>query len=151
METMSKFNGSKNETGAKPKLTSTGKKENVNGYETEQYVCETPTFKATYWIAPKYPDAASILKQLEVLDSGVWKPKNTEMPDYRDFPGLPIKFDITVNGSQITTTLTSIRQDALNDSEFTAPKDFQEVKAPEMKFAPAESETKPAAEASPKP
>jgi len=149
-EMMSKFNEQKR-TAEKPKLTPTGKKATINGYETEQYVCETPTFKATYWIAPKYPDGAAILRQLQLLNSEAWKPRNMGMPDYRDFPGLPIKTVVSMSGNQVTTTLTSITQDPLNDVEFSVPKDFQEVKAPEMSAAPPQqNEKKPAAEASPK-
>jgi hypothetical protein len=150
MDTLNKFNG-KDETAAKPKLTATGKKESINGYETEQYVYETPSFKAVYWIASKYPNASVILKQLEVLNSGTWNPKNNAMPDYRDFPGLPIKFVVTVGGNQVTTTVTAIKEDSLSDSEFTVPKDFQELKAPEMKLGPPQDEMKPAAGSSPKP
>ena len=39
----------------KPKLTSTGKKEKINGYDTEEFVCDAPSFKAHYWIALNYP------------------------------------------------------------------------------------------------
>src|SRR6266567_9179264 len=88
-EMIDKFNAKK-ETVEKPKLTPTGKKEMINGYETEQYVYETPSFKATYWIASKYPDGAAILKQLQSLNSEVWNPKRIGVPDYRDFPGSPL-------------------------------------------------------------
>ena len=148
METLRKFNG-QSETAAKPKLTATGKRETISGYETEQYVYETPSFKATYWIAPKYPDASAILKQMEVLNSGAWKPKDMLMPDYTDLPGLPIKSVVTLHGNEVTTTLTSIKEDSLSDSEFTAPKDFQERKSPEMELAP--HPTRPAAPSSPNP
>src|SRR6202030_1941697 len=36
------------------KLALTGKKETINGYETEEYSYETPQFKASFWIADKY-------------------------------------------------------------------------------------------------
>jgi hypothetical protein len=150
-EMMSKFNG-KDEPVGKPKLTPTGKKETINGYEAEQYVCEAPSFKATYWIAPKYPDAATILRQLQSLNSEAWKPKNMRMPDYTDFPGLPIKTIVSMGGNQVTTTLTSIKQETLSDAEFSVPKDFKEVKVPEMNAASSQqNENKPAAVVSPKP
>src|SRR6266513_1071333 len=41
----------KKEGAAKAKLTPTGQKETVNGYQTEQYTYDGPDFKATYWIA----------------------------------------------------------------------------------------------------
>src|SRR5438132_3221924 len=43
-ETIKKFNPQKENT-EKPKLVSTGKKETINGYETEQYVYEGTDFK----------------------------------------------------------------------------------------------------------
>src|SRR5206468_6603512 len=55
----------KQEGAAKTKLTPTGQKETVNGYQTEQYTYDGPNFKATYWIASNYPDGAAILAQLQ--------------------------------------------------------------------------------------
>jgi len=151
METLNKFSGKQESSAMQSKLTATGKKEAINGYETEEYVYETPSFKATYWIAPKYPNTSAILKQLEVLNSGAWKPKDMPMVNYTDFPGVPIKSVVTVNGNEITTTVTAIKEDSLSDSEFTVPKDFQEVKSPEMKLEPTQNQATPAGGASPKP
>src|SRR5260370_10732762 len=74
-ETINKFNGDK-QVSAKPKLTPSGRKETINGYETEEYVYETPRFKASFWVATKYPNAAAILKQLQAPISGAWKQSN---------------------------------------------------------------------------
>ena len=151
-EMIGKFNGKKEQV-EKAKLTPTGKKETIAGYETEQYLYETPGFKATYWIAPKYPDGASILKQLQSLNSEAWNPKRIGMPDYRDFPGLPLKTVVSVGGSDVTTTLTAVKQDPVNDAEFAIPADFQEVKMPDMSalLQNEKGEKKLPAEASPKP
>lgn len=148
---ISKFSD-KNKSSEKPKLVPTGKKEVINGYETEEYVCDAPMFKANYWIALKYPDGAAILKQLQSLKSEMWNPTNTNMPDYRDFPGLPIKTVISTGGNQvITSTLISVKQDPLKDDEFSVPKDFREMKVPEIGKIIQEDEEKPASVASPKP
>lgn len=142
----------KNKSAEKPKLSPTGKKETINGYETEEYVCDTPMFKANYWIAPKYPDGAAILKQLQSLKSEMWNPTSANLPDYRDFPGLPIKTVISTGGNQvITSTLTSVKQDPLSDAEFSVPKDFREMKVPDIGSMLQEKEKKPAPVASPKP
>jgi len=140
-EMIKKFN-SKKDSAEKAKLVSTGKKETINGYETEQYAYDEPDFKATYWIALNYPDGAAILKQLQAIKSEAWNATNTKVPDYRDFPGLPIRTHITMtkphegtasnstvpgSGTEITTTLTSIKQDPLSDAEFAVPKDYQEM------------------------
>ena len=146
---ISKYAG-KNEKSGKPKLTAAGKKETINGYEAEEYVCNTSFGKATYWIAPKYPDGIAILKQLQSLKSEIWNPTNSTMPDYRDFPGLPIKTIMDMGGSVVTSTVTSVKQDPLSDADFVVPKDFQEVKAPEMSTLLEKNEREPAV-ASPTP
>ena len=127
-ETINKFNGG--EKPAAPNLTPTGKKETINGYETEEYVYQTPQFKASFWVATKYPDAAGILKQLQAPMAGAWKPSNVGMPDYTDFAGLPLKTVISVGDNQVVTTIMSIKQDSINATDFEVPKDFQELKKP---------------------
>jgi Domain of unknown function (DUF4412) len=116
--------------GEKSKLSPTGKREIINGYQAEQYSHETPKFKAIYWIATNYPDGGAILKQLQSAE--VWKTSNTYMPDYRDFPGLPIKTILSVGGKEITATLIAVKQDPLSDTDFMIPKDYQEMKLPDM-------------------
>jgi len=151
MEMAQQFKGKngKKETKERPKFVATGKKETVNGYETEQYTWETPDFKATYWIALNYPDGAAILKQLQAINPDIWKTSNTQMPDYRDFPGLPIKTLILIGGNQITTTLTAVKQDPLSDADFTIPKDYQEMKLPDMSGLLQQNATPPPAAPSP--
>jgi len=76
---------------------------------------------------------------------------------YRDFPGLPVRTRITMarphaataresttaGGTEITTTLVSVKQDPLNDVEFTIPTNFQEMSMPDIfggkKTAPSAS------------
>jgi hypothetical protein len=112
------------------KLTPTGKKDKVSGYDTEEYVLQKPQFTASFWVATKYPDAASVLKEMEGPMSGPWKPTNMGMPDYSDFTGVPLKTVISVGSNQVSTTILSIKHDAVNSSEFEVPKDFQELKKP---------------------
>src|SRR2546423_8067397 len=50
-EAISKFEGGQKSPA--PKLTPTGKKETISGYETEEYVYETPRFKASFSVATK--------------------------------------------------------------------------------------------------
>lgn len=150
MQMAGQFNNSAQKPAEKPKLVATGKKEVINGQETEQYTYESPEFKATYWIAPKYPNGTAILKQLQTLNPDVWKMSNRQMPDYHDFPGLPVKTVVTMRGTEITTTLVSVKEDPLNDAEFTVPKDYQEMKLPDMSGLLKES-APPAASVAPTP
>lgn len=149
-ETISKYNADAPNT-EKPKLSPTGKKDTIGGYDTDEYVYQTPQFKATFWLARSYPAAVSILKQMQAPVSKSWKPSNLGMPDYRDFPGVPLKTVISVGGTEVSTTVTSIQEGPLSDSEFTVPKDYQELKPPAMSTAPQPSGTMsaPAASATP--
>ena len=137
----------KKEGAAKVKLTPTGQKETVNGYETEQYTYDGPDFKATYWIASNYPDGAAILAQLQSIQSEFWNAANPGAPDYRDFPGLPIRTRMTTTkqsqatkpggttlggATEITSTIISANQNPISDSEFTVPSDFKETKLPDI-------------------
>jgi Domain of unknown function (DUF4412) len=128
-ETITKFDDGK-QSAPQRKLTPTGKKETINGYETEEYTYETPQFKASFWVASKYPDAAGILKQMQAPVSGAWKPSNMGMPDYTDFPGLPLRTVISVGDNKVVTTIASIKNDPISATEFDVPKDFQELKKP---------------------
>jgi Domain of unknown function (DUF4412) len=126
-ETITKFDESKPSA---PKLTPTGKKETINGYETEEFVYQTPQFKASFWVATKYPDATGILKQMQAPFSGAWKPSKMGIPDYTDFAGLPLKTVISLGANQVVTTIMSIKKDSINATDFDIPKDFQELKKP---------------------
>lgn len=136
-EMVKKFSA-QTETVSRPKFVATGRKESVNGYETEQYSCDAPDFKATYWIALNYPNGAEILKQLQSIKSDAWKAANTALPDYHDLPGIPLRTRMVLKSgensgqSEINTTINSIKTDALSDSEFSIPGDFKEMQMPDI-------------------
>lgn len=132
-ELASKYGGVSSSATAKAKLTPTGKKEMINGYETEEYVRESPSIKESYWIALKFPDSAAIVKQLQAISPAAWNDVAKGMLDYRDFPGLPLRTIIKTQGNEIISTMTSIKQDPLSEAEFSVPKDFQELKVPNLK------------------
>ena len=139
---------SSNKAGAdKPRLTPTGQREMINGYDTEQYTYEGPDFKATYWIAPKYPNGGAVLAQLQSIKSELWDAANTKMPDFRDFPGLPIRMRMIVDKenhasehgasdsghlTEITTTVTGVSLDPIAASQFTVPPGFKETSLPDI-------------------
>jgi hypothetical protein len=117
-------------TTEKPKLVATGKKTTINGYEAEEYVAETAKFKASYWIAPKFPGSAEILKQLQAVIPAAWNDLAKGMLDYHDLPGFPLKTQVKLADEEVTSTVISIKQDPLSEAEFSVPKDFQEMKMP---------------------
>ncbi len=142
-ETAARFTA-KVEPNEKPKLVATGRKETVNGYETEEYLSETPEFKATYWIALSYPEGADVLKQLQTVTPQAWGLGDNSMPDYRDFPGVPLRTRIVLGGKEIVSTVTSIKTDPVPETEFTPPAGFEEMKMPDIgKMLGTKPEAKP--------
>jgi hypothetical protein len=106
----------------------TGKKEKINGYETEGYTAETSKYKATYWVAKTYPDFQTILNQMKLLQKSIFASVRKAMPEYYDFPGLPIRTKIKFRDQpEFTTTISSVSQAALPDSDFSAPADYSEM------------------------
>lgn len=131
-EMAAKYSGDPAAAAEKSTLRSTGRKETVYGYEAEEYVRESPSLKECYWIALQYPDSAAIVKQLQSVIPAAWNEVAKGMLDYRDFPGLPLRTIIKTEGKEIVSTITSIKQDALSEAEFSVPKDFQELKVPNL-------------------
>jgi hypothetical protein len=139
---------SSNKAGSdKPRLTPTGQREMINGYDTDQYTYDGSDFKATYWIAPNYPNGAAVLAQLQAIKSELWDAANTKMPDFRDFPGLPIRMRMIVGKEnpgrehgasglgfpiEITSNVTGVSLDSIADSQFTVPANFKERKLPDI-------------------
>jgi hypothetical protein len=141
-ELANKYGGT---TAEKPKLTATGKKTTINGYEAEEYIGETKLFKATYWIAPSFPDSAAIMKQLQAVIPAAWNDLAKGMMDYRDLPGFPLRTQVKTSEGEITSTVTAIKRDPLSDAEFLVPADFQELKIPNVQISGDNPEPAPSA------
>ncbi|MDQ2868095.1 MAG: DUF4412 domain-containing protein [Verrucomicrobiota bacterium] len=141
-EMANKYAG-KNEDKTKPELVPTGKMETVNGMDTEIYTTKGGTRPVTYWIAKNYPNAAAILKQMQAMLPKQWTMTQGGMPDYRDFPGLPVKTEFDMGGKKVTTTLVSVKEDPISDAEFTIPADYSELKIPGLEPAKAAASPTP--------
>jgi hypothetical protein len=124
--------GQKKAFAQKPKLVPTGRKETINGYEADEYTCEAEGFKANYWFSTTYPNAAEIMKQLQTMTPAAWNIGAQNMPDYRDFPGLPLRSDLTIEGKHVVTTIASVTQEPISDTDFAPPAGFTEMKMPDI-------------------
>ena len=131
-ELATKYGGT---TSEKSKLVATGKIMTIDGYEAEEYTAETKLFKARYWIAPGFPDSAAIMKQLQAVIPAAWNDVAKGMMDYRDLPGFPLRSHVMIGDDEITSTVVAVKRDPLSDAEFTVPKDFQEMKVPNVKIS----------------
>ena len=128
-----------------PKLVATGRKMTLNGYQAEEYVGETKLFKAKYWIAPDFPDSAAIMKQLQGVIPSAWNDLAKGLMDYRDLPGFPLRTEVKMDEEEITSTVTAVKRENLSEAEFVPPKDFQEMKVPNMDISSEKSEPAPSA------
>lgn len=123
----------KEEAPAQPAPKPTGKKETINGYETQEYVSDSPKFHASYWVAPAYPNYAAILQQMSVLRNGAFASVTKGMPDYGALPGMPMRTHVkTGSDHEITSTIESISVSPLPDTDFTVPAGYSEMKMPDL-------------------
>jgi Domain of unknown function (DUF4412) len=124
----------------------TGKKATIDGYETSEYVTDSPKFHASYWVATSYPDYKNIMEQMAILQKGAFASISKDMPDYHALPGLPLRTQVKyADQPEITSTIESISLAPLPDSDFTVPSDYSEVKMPDFhgKQEPAASAAAP--------
>jgi uncharacterized protein DUF4412 len=141
-EMAAKYSGT---TSEKTKIVATGKKMTINGYEAEEYIAESKAFKAHYWIAPNFPNSAEIMKQFHAIIPAAWTDLAKGIMDYRDLPGFPLRTQVTLDDSDIVSTLVAVKTDPLSDAEFVPPKDFTEMKMPNIKISGDSPEASPSA------
>lgn len=154
MEQVQKAKGSaKDDTQAK--LTATGQKETINGFETAIYTSKVGGASMKYWIAKDFPQAEKIIaafKQMQQSPMAAMARQMASQPT--DFPGVPVKVEINQPGAQtsIVTTIVSAKEQPLDASEFAVPADYQTLEMPSFGGAgmpgahPARHKTNPASE-----
>jgi Domain of unknown function (DUF4412) len=111
----------------------TGRKETIAGYETEEYVSDSPNYQASYWVAKSYPNYQNILQQMSLLQQGAFASISKGLPDYHALPGLPLRTKIKTPGQgEITSTIESVSLSPVAASEFDVPPGYSELKMPEL-------------------
>ena len=120
----------RNEAGAenRPRLNGTSRTVIVSGQKTEIYKFETGSLKATYWIARDFPDATTILNNLEIFQKstafGVLKDR---MPSPSEFPGMPLKTEIVIGDRKVTNTLISVIRRKIDPAVFEIPENYSSI------------------------
>ncbi len=116
----------------KSKLTPLGRKETVNGMPTDVFTTDTSVGKATYYIATNYPDAAAIMKEMKASQPAALANSGTNVPDFRDLPGIPVKIEMDTVRGHVVMTLVSVKRDPIPIGEFSVPADYTEMKMPDI-------------------
>lgn len=104
-----------------PKITATGKKEKVQGYECEIYTMEIMGLSTKMWIAKDYPGYEKLKKELSVLEK-LGSPGAAKQPP---LPGLALKTEMEQQGMKITTALVSLKEQPVDESIFSVPAGYK--------------------------
>jgi hypothetical protein len=112
----------------KAKLTPLGRKETVNGMPTEVFTTDTSIGKATYYIAMNYPDGPAIIQEMKASQPSALTNSGTNIPDFRDLPGVPVKIEMDTARGHVVMTLISAKRDPIPSSVFDVPANYTEMK-----------------------
>jgi Domain of unknown function (DUF4412) len=116
----------------KAKLTPLGRKETVNGMPTEAFTADTSIGKATYYIAMNYPDGPAIIQEMKAAQPSVFATSGTNIPDFRDLPGVPVKIEMDTARGHVVMTLISAKRDPIPNSVFDIPANYTDMKMPDL-------------------
>ena len=118
-----------------PKLTPTGTKEKISGYDCEIFTANLGTVMVTYWIARDFPNYLAVLAQMENMRAGSISAMGKGlMPELKDFTGMQIKTELDMGGQKVTTVLVSVKEENVDPASFEIPTDYKEVNAPALNF-----------------
>lgn len=123
-------------------LTPIGRKETIGGYASDEYTC-TPHLpanvsekhwtaaagmKTTLWLSKSVPDYASILQEMSAFYvEGPLAPRLKSLfgSDLAALPGFPVRIVYEFQpGQAVTSTVVSISNKPIADSEFDIPVDY---------------------------
>ena len=116
----------------KGKLTPLGRKETVNGMPTEVFTADTSVGKATYYIAMNYPDGPAIIQEMKAAQPSALANSGTNIPDFRDLPGVPVKIEMDTARGHVVMTLISAKRDPIPNNVFDIPANYTDMKMPDL-------------------
>lgn len=103
------------------KVTATGQKEKVDGYDCEIYLSENNGMVVKMWITLNYPNQDKLREQLKVM-AKLADPTAEKQPDV---PGIAIKTEFEQQGLKFTTKLVSLKDGPIDDAKFAIPTDYK--------------------------
>lgn len=103
------------------KVTATGEKEKVDGYDCEIYLSENMGMTVKMWVAKSYPNGDKLREEMKVM-AKLGTPGGPQQPEV---PGIAIKTEFVQQGMKFTTRLVSIKTDSIDDSRFAIPTDYK--------------------------
>ncbi|MEO6054105.1 MAG: DUF4412 domain-containing protein [Chthoniobacterales bacterium] len=110
----------------------TGKKQKINGFDTEEYVTTLNGGKMTLWLAKNVPNQELLVQQFKKLSAAGSQTGGPQI-DYSTLPGFPIRIEmVSPDNVKSAMTVMSIQEVTLPDSDFQAPADYKQTQMPTM-------------------
>jgi len=127
-EAMKNLLGTQTKDSRELEFEPTGKKETLNGYETEEYKTTLNNIEIRFMIAKAFPNYQKLVTTLYNVQSSpaMMAFRSLSIPPEK-YPGMPIRSEVEVAGKKIVTTLDSAVETTLPDSDFTVPTDYKEM------------------------
>ena len=107
----------------------TGKKEQINGYDTDEFVGKIAGLSVRVQVAKDFPNYQALLSALYAAQNapGLNLFRALSIPPDK-YPGMPIRTTIEVLGQPVVTTVDYVQQSTLSESEFAIPEGYTELK-----------------------
>ena len=140
-----------NASGTSSTPNSTGKKQKINGFETEQFLWESPRGKFTFWITKDFPSATQDPKPRETITKSFSQAQAGAAGFFPGpLPGLPIRTEsefpipkpVGLTAQQLKqggfvegqsmkaiSTVVSVSEASIDDSEFQIPPGYTELRS----------------------
>lgn len=115
--------------GATPPLKATGQSEKVGDYDCDVYTWTDGNTTSKLWVAKNHPQAAALKAFEKQMKSGFFGGMQVG-PDTSTLPGPAIKTETTTQGTTVTSTITSIKEQDVDAKEFDVPSDYQTMQLP---------------------
>ncbi len=103
------------------KITATGQREKVDGYDCEIYLSENQGMAVKMWVTQDYPNQEKLRNEMKVL-SKLAAPGAPKQPEV---PGIAVKTEFVQQGLKFTTKLISLSADPVDEARFVVPADYK--------------------------
>jgi hypothetical protein len=115
--------------GASTDVKPTGQSEKVGDIDCDIYTWTDGTNTSKIWVAKNHPQAEALKAFAKQMRSGVFSGMQMG-PDTTNLPGPAIKTETTVQGTKVTSTITGIKEQKVDDKEFEVPAGYQTMALP---------------------
>jgi Domain of unknown function (DUF4412) len=123
--------GQKSENLADVQLKPTGKQEEINGFNTQEYTTNFGGIQMSVFIAKQYPNYQRVVRALYQVQNGAPMEAFRSMSIPPDkYPGLPIRTTQIIMGQKIVMTLDSVQEIDVPEADFIIPTDYKELSPP---------------------